>query len=69
MAQIRIIGEPEQVEAVLRAMGQVVQLDDLSRRASRYNPADVRVYGHVAPLAAVDLTTTVVRADRGELPQ
>lgn len=69
MAELRLIGEPDEVRAILEAIGTVVHTADLRTRAAR-DPGLVRVYGHTAPLApagpggAPAVTVTVERAER-----
>jgi hypothetical protein len=67
MAELRLIGEPDEVRAILEAIGTVVHTADLRTRAAR-DPGLVRVYGHTAPLAATGaapaVTVTVERVER-----
>lgn len=59
MAQLRIIGDPTEVDAVLDALRAVATVSDVSRRGSRYSATDVRVYAHVTPVSTTPTITIV----------
>jgi len=68
MAELRLIGEPDEVRAILAAIGTVAHTADLRTRSAR-DPGLVRVYGHTAPLTAPGpgapaVTVTVERVER-----
>ena len=55
MAGLRLIGDPAEVEEVLRLLGTVAKVGDVSRRGSRYSETDLRVYAHVEPVVDGEL--------------
>lgn len=50
MAQLRLVGDPAEVEELLELLGRVAHLADVSRARSRYSATDVRVYAYLAPV-------------------
>lgn len=66
MAQLRLIGDPDEVNAIAALLGAVVEVSDLSPGRSRRNPGHVLLYGHVGLRAGVNpATATAVQIHDG----
>lgn len=60
MAQLRLIGEPDEVNAIAALLQAVVDVDDLSPGRSRRNAAHILLYGSVRLRRNVAPTTVTV---------
>lgn len=66
MAQLRLIGEPDEVNQIAALLGAVVDVADLSPGRSRRNPAHILLYGSVRLRQTVaPPTVTVVQVHDG----
>lgn len=50
MAQMRLIGTPEEIDTVLELLNTVARVSDVSRGTSRRNAAHILTYAHIEPL-------------------
>lgn len=50
MVNLRLVGPPEKVEAVLALLGSVLRTGSVSTKPSRYSGADVIAYTTVEPV-------------------
>jgi hypothetical protein len=69
MAQLRLIGDPGELDELLEAIRGVVHVADVSRRPSRYDPGEIRIYAHAAPVVDGEIAQDPAGAPRPAAPR